>query len=161
MGNAQARVRIIGLSSADLSKAQNLEKAMSIHNNLLKEKDKMPHLEDIMTYVSGIITKVIREREFDINTNGPVQRLLTAHPAPEVHEGQYVRAYFLKASHAHYKEISRGRLVDGKLALLARDEFNDTEQPYKICLVETLSGKEIEPPLYFDEHFDPAEITSV
>jgi hypothetical protein len=145
------KVKVVGLDRDSIVKA----------NNLLKDKDKRTHLEDIMTSVSGFITKVASDTEFEINTNGPVQRLLTEHPAPAVQQGQYVRAYFLKAKHAHYKEISRGELVDGQLALLAREQFNDTEQPYKICLVETLAGKEIESHIYFDEHFDPAKITSV
>jgi hypothetical protein len=145
------KVRVVRLGRESIVKA----------NDLLRDKDKMRHLEDVMTSVSGFISRVISDTEFKINTNGPVQKLRTEHPAPEVQEGQYVRAYFLKAKHAHYKEISSGEWIDGKLALLAREKFNETEQPYKICLVETLAGKEIESHIYFDEHFDPAKITSV
>jgi hypothetical protein len=156
------KVKVVGLSRESVAKAKNIEEAVQIHNNLLKDKDTMAHLEKVMTFVQGFITRVASDTEFEINTNGgPVQRLLTAHPAPGVQQGQYIRAYFLKANHAHYQEISRGRLVDGKLALLIREQFNDTEQPYKINSIDPLTSNDIEPPVYFDEHYDIAKITSV
>lgn len=145
------KVRVVRLGRESIVKA----------NDLLRDRDKMRHLEDIMTSVSGFISRVISDTEFKINTNGPVQKLRTEHPAPGVQEGQYVRAYFLKAKHAHYKEISSGEWIDGKLALLAREKFNETEQPYKINVVDPVNGSDIEPPVYFDEHYDIAKITSV